>query len=180
MLGTRPRISYRPLNIRYNRSKQMSSNRQEMMPDSTSDIYDKTMNMIESYFHDGLGYNPFLIRDGWQVAQLNFLPDFAPEAIHRVERHNATDEVFILVEGESVLIAAEESPNGLQFETIPMEPGVTYNIPTGMWHTIAMYASDLVIIVEKSETHLNDVEYRPLSPEERSSLQALVRECAES
>jgi hypothetical protein len=138
------------------------------------------MSMIETYFHDGLGYNPFLIRDGWQVAQLNFLPDFAPEAIHRVERHNATDEVFILVEGESVLIGAEETSGGLQFEMIRMEPGVTYNIPAGMWHGIAMYASDLVIIVEKSETHLNDVEFRPLSTEERTSLQTLVRECAES
>ena len=30
--------------------------------------------MIETYFHSGEGYNPFLVREGWQVAQLNYLP----------------------------------------------------------------------------------------------------------
>jgi ureidoglycolate hydrolase len=132
------------------------------------------MSMIESYFHDGLGYNPFLIREGWQVAQLNHLPELAPQAIRRIERHNATDEVFILVEGNSVLIAAEETPDGLQWDACGMEPGVTYNIPTGMWHSIAMTPADLVIIVENANTHLNDVEYRDLSDEERAALQAVV------
>jgi hypothetical protein len=132
------------------------------------------MNLIESYFHDGLGYNPFLIRDGWQVAQLNFLPELAPDAIRRVERHNATDEVFILCEGASVLIAAEETPDGLQFETCRMEPGVTYNVPTGAWHSIAMFPADLVIIVEKSDTHLNDVEFRDLSEAEIRQMQSMI------
>ena len=27
--------------------------------------------LIEEYTHTGIGYNPFLIRNNWQVAQLN-------------------------------------------------------------------------------------------------------------
>ena len=132
------------------------------------------MPLLETYFHEGPGYNPFLIREGWQVAQLNYLPSLAPVEIRRVERHKATDEVFVLVQGQSVLIAAEETPSGLRFETRRLQPGVTYNVPTAMWHYLAMWPDDLVIIVEKSNTHLNDVEYRELSEAEYRQLQTML------
>jgi len=122
---------------------------------------------IEEYYHSGFGYNPFLIRPAWQVAQLNYAPELALSAIHQVERHNQTDEVFILCDGESVLITALEG----RIETCRMKPAVTYNIPAGVWHAIAMQPEDVVLIVENSNTHLNDVEYRPLS---RSELRGLA------
>ena len=129
---------------------------------------------IEEYFHAGPGYNPFLCRQDWQVAQLNFLPLFSAPNIRRVERHAATDEAFILVRGASVLVAANELPDGLVFEAHAMKAGVTYNIPLGVWHTIAMQPDDLVIVVEKAATHLNDVTYRNLSEAEYLALQKAI------
>jgi len=131
--------------------------------------------MIETYVHRGKGYNPFLIRDGWQVAQLNYMPEQRASAIHKVDRHLATDEVFILSKGKSVLIAAKESANGLRFKIVRMKPGVTYNIHRMMWHNIAMLRGDQVMIVEKSNTHLGDFEYRPLGAEEERDLQAKIK-----
>ena len=52
--------------------------------------------MIESYFHKGEGYNPFLIREGWQVAQLNHVSGHGLDDIERIEVHKSTEEVFIL------------------------------------------------------------------------------------
>lgn len=130
---------------------------------------------IESYFHTGPGYNPFLISEGWQVAQLNYMPELAAGALRRVERHNGTAEVFILFEGRSVLIAGTEEERGLGMEIQAMRPGVTYNIPAGTWHAIAMSPADAVIIVEKSHTHVHDVEYRDLSPRELDELQTLLK-----
>jgi ureidoglycolate hydrolase len=129
---------------------------------------------LERYFHSGPGYRPLVIRDGWQVAQLNYMPELAAEAIGQVERHNATDEVFVLVRGASVLIAMVERAGCLRFETLRMEPGVTYNVPAGVWHAIAMTPDDLVMIVEKSHTHLHDVEYRALSRQERQEMQSNI------
>ena len=40
--------------------------------------------MIESYFHKGEGYNPFLIREGWQVAQLNHVSGHGLDDIERM------------------------------------------------------------------------------------------------
>lgn len=128
------------------------------------------MQTVEEYTYSGPGYNPFLIRSGWQVAQLNYAPELSPAAIDRLERHKATDEVFILFCGKSVLITGVESENGFQIESLPMRPAVAYNIPAGVWHAIALQPKDVVFIVENSNTHLCDVEYRDLRPTESGKL----------
>jgi ureidoglycolate hydrolase len=130
--------------------------------------------MIEQYFNADAGYKPILIRDGWQIGHLNFMPALRPDAIDRLERHVRTDEVFILFRGSATLVAAVDGPDGLALKALPMTAGVTYNIPAARWHTIAMTPADLVIIVERNGTHADDVEYRPLDAAERSSLQSLL------
>jgi len=130
---------------------------------------------IEAYFHIGTGYNPFLIREGWQVAQLNYMQQLRAPEIRRLERHIATDEVFVLFKGKSVLIAAEQTPDELHLETELMTPGVTYNVPARTWQSIAMTPGDTVIIVEKSNTHLNDDQYRDLNEREYVQLQAAIK-----
>src|SRR5258708_1902669 len=121
------------------------------------------MIVIERYSPKGAGYNPFLIRNGWQVAQLNYRADLQASALRRVERHRDTDEVFIMIQGSSVLLAAEDTSSGFRFESVRLQPGVTYNIPAGLWHAIAMSPHDIVIIVENANTHLDDVTYRDLN-----------------
>ena len=128
-----------------------------------------TTRLIETYFHAGPGYEPFLVRAGWQVAQLNFVPEQRAAHINRAERHAHTDEVFVLCQGGAILVAAEEGAAGLRFEAVRMKPGVTYNIPAGVWHNIAMMPGDLVIIVEKDNTHRTDVEYRNFTLRERTA-----------
>lgn len=130
---------------------------------------------IEQYNHSDPGYNPIFISDGWQVGQLNFTPELQLVAIDRVERHLKTDEVFILFKGNASLIAAVEALTGLQWEILPMRAGITYNIPAGLWHNIAMMSGSTVMILEKNNTHLHDVEYRSLTDAEQTSLQALLR-----
>lgn len=130
--------------------------------------------MIEQYFNPSAGYAPILIREGWQIGHLNFMPALAAAAIDRVERHKQTDEVFILFKGASSLVAAVEGAEGLTWEICRMQPGVTYNIPAALWHTIAMLPGDVVIIVEKNDTHRHDVEYRTLAEAERRSLAAAL------
>lgn len=131
--------------------------------------------MIETYYHDQEGYNPFLIRDGWQVAQLNYVAKHGLDDIDMVEVHQATDEVFILFKGEAILIAAEPDQEKLHFECIKMKPGVTYNIPAGTWHNIAMDQDVELIIVEKSDTHKQDCAYLDLTLMQREHLYTSIR-----
>jgi hypothetical protein len=131
--------------------------------------------MIETYFHSGEGYNPFLIREGWQVAQLNYLPGCGLDDIDKVEVHKNTDEVFILVRGHAVLIEAEPDKTPVSFHCINMDCGVTYNVQAGTWHNIAMEKDVEIIIVEKSNTHLHDCTYNPLDQESRTRLYAMIK-----
>jgi len=131
--------------------------------------------LIETYLHRGEGYNPFFIRDYWQVAQLNYMCEQGLTGIEKMDKHMLTDEVFVLIRGVAVLIAAEEEIQGFNFQCIRMKPGITYNIPVNVWHNIAMDEQTEIIIIEKSNTHLGDFIYRPLSGAEKKTLNVKIR-----
>ncbi|MDH7463191.1 hypothetical protein QEG73_17975 [Chitinophagaceae bacterium 26-R-25] len=130
--------------------------------------------LIETYYAKENGYHPFFIREHWQVAQLNYLPSLAFTGIERVERHKHTDEIFVLTKGKAVLIGAVVDNKQTDFECILMKQGVTYNIPGNAWHMIAMSEDAEVIIVEKSNTHLNDVTYHYLTDMDRFKLKLQI------
>jgi mannose-6-phosphate isomerase-like protein (cupin superfamily) len=131
------------------------------------------MDNIEKYMHEGIGYNPVLIREGWQVAILNYLPGHGMNEIDRLEVHDKTDEAFILLKGMAVLIAGKPDR---AFETVDMEQGQIYNIPKGCWHNIAMDEDAGLIIVENDNTHKNDVSYLPLDAAQQRELENRIKE----
>ncbi len=128
------------------------------------------MRNIELYATKEKGYHPFLIRDGWQVAQLNYIDTQKIENIDKLDIHNHTDEVFILLKGKAVLIVATLNQNTTEFEIELMNPNITYNIPQKTWHNIAMEEGSEVIIIEKSNTHLSDFEFYYLTEDKRNEL----------
>ncbi len=130
--------------------------------------------MIERYYHKEEGYNPFLIRTGWQVAQLNYVPTHGLDDIDTIEVHHNTDEVFILLEGKAVLVSATVVQDDIRFEAITMRLGVTYNVPQGAWHNIAMDRSAKIIIVERDNTHKTDVQYIYLTDAQRKTVYAQI------
>ncbi|PKQ64845.1 hypothetical protein BZG02_03055 [Labilibaculum filiforme] len=134
------------------------------------------MSLIEKFEVKEEGYHPFLIREGWQVAQLNADENQKIENITRLDVHFHTDEVFLLLKGEVVLITASIQDNKPKYELELMQAGVTYNIPKNTWHNIAMQEGSEVIIIEKSNTHLADFEFHNLSENELVELRSKVSE----
>jgi mannose-6-phosphate isomerase-like protein (cupin superfamily) len=130
--------------------------------------------LIEEYNYSGVGYNPYFITEHWQVAKLNPLSGHGVDEINSVEVHQDTDEVFILLKGTAVLIARVVNENKTTFEVQKMESGISYNIPKGLYHNIAMKSDAEIIIVEKSNTHLNDVSHSTLSEEQQKELYELI------
>jgi len=132
--------------------------------------------LIETYLHEGDGYNPFFIKKDWQVAQLNYMKEQDLVNITKMDMHLLTDEVFILLKGNAALIGAAVEANILTFKCRKMLPGITYNIPVKTWHNIAMDKDASVIIVEKSNTHLSDFVFRDLNRQESLQLKHLIAE----
>ena len=92
----------------------------------------------------------------WRVAYLNDAPVFREENFCQMERHNETDEVFILLEGAATLVIGEE------MNRIPMEPHKIYNIPVGVWHNIFTTEGTRVLIVENEDTGLANSEIKSI------------------
>lgn len=137
---------------------------------------------LEVYTWDGLGYQPLLFSDGWQVAILNWEPaaDFAQ--CQEIERHANTDEVFVLLRGQALLFVSaaagteQDQPGHLHCENVL--PGVIYNVPRGVWHNLIATRDASWLIVENRDTHLHDCEIRPLTAAERQDLQQHLPEWA--
>ena len=135
----------------------------------------KKNKLIEEYRHSKEGYNPYLIGPKWQVAQLNFQPDLATDAITKVDIHHQSDETFLLMAGQAVLVAAEIQQNRIAFEVTNMKPEVLYNIPKGCWHNIALSSDAAVSITEDANTHLGDYEFHYLNEKEQKELYELIQ-----
>jgi mannose-6-phosphate isomerase-like protein (cupin superfamily) len=134
------------------------------------------MNLVETYKIEEEGYHPFLIREGWQVAQLNYKDELHIKNIKKIDVHFQTDEVFVLLKGKAALILAEMQDDQPIFEVELMKSRVVYNIPKNTWHNIAMEEGSEVLIVEKSNTHLGDFEYKILSEHDIAEMRKKVEQ----
>jgi hypothetical protein len=129
------------------------------------------MDLIEIREYQGPGFLPQILASNWQVAILNYAPEEIPENIRKVDRHLQTDEAFVLLSGQAILIAAQETKTGLTFVCETMLPEKIYNIPHNVWHNIVLNQTAKVLIIENRDTHLGDFEYYQLTASEYDDLQ---------
>lgn len=129
--------------------------------------------ILESYKWDGLGYHPLLLQPNWMVSLLNWEPAFDRTNLEEIERHNHTDEVFVLLKGRCILFVRREEE---QLEAFDLEQGVIYNVPQGVWHNLLASRDATLLIVENRDTHLYDTEIRPITAEELKQLDILLGE----
>ena len=88
----------------------------------------------------------------WFIGIKNYKPANDIANLDCLERHNQTDESFILLAGGCVLLTAEDTASGLVYKALPMEPMKVYVIPKGLWHTTVTAKDSKIILVEASAT----------------------------
>ena len=106
--------------------------------------------MIEKYTFDGEDFLSVLQFESWKIGLLRFSERFS--TFSRLERHNLTDEAFILLEGSATLYTDNES--------VKMEIGTVYNIPKGVWHHIVVDESTTVMVVENANTSSDNTDIK--------------------
>jgi ureidoglycolate hydrolase len=82
--------------------------------------------------------------------------------------------VFILIEGKAFLIIEGEKDGGEHFDTIDMNTNIVYNVKKGKWHHIVMERDSSVIIVENSDTDLENTEYKPIDESEINRIKSII------
>jgi len=121
---------------------------------------------VEFYEWKKTGYKPLVFHRDWMVALLNWEPACLLENAHEIERHNQTDEVFVLLCGQAALCVNA----GAGLRLIEMKPGALYNVRAGVWHSLLATRDARWVIVEARGTDLHDTEIRKLNEEERRVL----------
>jgi hypothetical protein len=53
------------------------------------------------------GYLPLIAYGAWRVAILNYIDELLPHNIGKLQRHDNTDEIFVLLKGRCLLFVAE-------------------------------------------------------------------------
>ena len=122
-------------------------------------------NLLQIRGYEGVGFQPQVAFNTWQVAVLNYLDEIHPLTNNKLERHTETDEVFVLVKGCGILIIGG---NGQQVESIhpqEMEIGKIYNVRVNTWHTILLSRDASVLLIEERSTTRTNSEFA-IIPEE--------------
>ena len=120
------------------------------------------MNGIDEYEYRGDGYARQVNGAKWTLAALNYAERFDERNIVDLERHNLTDETFVLLEGEATLLTAiAPGATGIpvRVSRLPMVPLRYYNVRAGIWHNIIVKPGTRCLIAENADTSKDNTDY---------------------
>jgi hypothetical protein len=121
-------------------------------------------------------YKPVLDFEGWRVAMLRKSVVEDNLSGVKVERHNETNEVFILTAGEADMIVCDEGDIPGKMFIIKMEDNVAYNILRAVWHQVIMSKDAHIIIFEKTDTTVHNSDYFTFDEKTSASILQKIRE----
>lgn len=112
--------------------------------------------LIEVSSYQGEGYLPIIDYETWRVAILRYCEELEVQNLATMQKHDETDEVFVLLEGNCTLFTGGNLDRIGEVEAIAMEPLQLYNVKKGTWHTHTLDRAATVLIVEnRNTTELN-------------------------
>ncbi len=132
------------------------------------------MQKIQEFTYEGKGLVRVFENTKWMVGIKNWKPENDISGLTCLERHNITDELFILLAGRCTLLYANETDNGLVIEKVEMEPMKVYNIPTGLWHNTVTEPGVKLILVEDSACSGQNSDVLDLTDAQLETVRALV------
>ncbi len=132
--------------------------------------------LLQILEHARPGYKPVMAYGAWRVAILNGSDDGnLPGAPVRMQRHDLTDEVFVLLTGQCLLFLGEGGAAVERLHTVDMQPGKVYNVRRGCWHAHTLAAGTQVLIVENDDTSLANSPFVDLTSQQTAELDRLTR-----
>ncbi|MBI5959933.1 MAG: hypothetical protein HY866_14435 [Chloroflexi bacterium] len=130
--------------------------------------------LLEVQSYAGEGYQPLIDFGAWRVAVLRYHAELLPENISEMQRHDETDEVFVLLAGRCMLFLGEGADQVTDVLAVDMEPLKLYNVKRGAWHSHTLSHDATVLIVENQDTVLENSPKTVLSLDQRKKLRALA------
>jgi len=130
--------------------------------------------LLEVRAYDGEGYLPLIDYGAWRVAVLRYTPDLEADRLDTMQRHDETDEVFVLLTGRCMLFLGEGETEIGAIHGVDMAPLKLYNVKRGTWHTHTLDRDATVLIVENVDTVIANSPQEALSAHQRRQIVALA------
>ncbi|MCP4544106.1 MAG: hypothetical protein GY832_43905 [Chloroflexi bacterium] len=134
---------------------------------------DESLLQVREY--TGQGYAPVIDYDTWLVAILNYADELLPHNITHMQRHDKTDEVFVLLRGRCILFIGEGDETVTSIFAQDMEPLKMYNVKRSVWHMHTLSEDAMVLVVENLDTTVQNSPTCPLDDSQRNKLIELSR-----
>ncbi|HEX8229685.1 MAG TPA: hypothetical protein VF826_10285 [Chloroflexia bacterium] len=118
----------------------------------------------------GEGYLPLVDYADWRVAILRYIDELEPQNLATMQRHDETDEVFVLLAGRCILFLGAGAEQVSEIHAQDMEPLKLYNVKRGCWHTHTLSRDATVLIVENRDTAAHNSPEIALDDEQRAKI----------
>jgi hypothetical protein len=126
--------------------------------------------------YTGEGYQPLIAYGAWRVAILRYFDELLPHNIGKMQRHDNTDEIFVLLNGHCILFVAEGADRVEKILAEDMQPLKLYNMKRGTYHTHTLDQAATVLIIENDDTGPSNSPEIDLTAEQRAQLSILTHE----
>ena len=132
--------------------------------------------LLEVRSYDGAGYQPLIDYDKWRVAILRYSDELLPERIFAMQRHDETDEVFVLLQGRCILFLGEGKDTINSITAVDMVLRKLYNVKRGVWHRHTLNNDASVLIVENRDTTIQNSPKMLLNDDQRRQIVDITHE----
>lgn len=130
--------------------------------------------LLEVRDYTGAGYRPVIDFGGWRVAILNYAEELRPENLTRMQRHNETDEVFVLLRGRCILFLGHGTETVSRVVAEDMQLFKIYNVKQSAWHTHTLNEQAMVLIVENLDTTYDNSPFCALTETQQQDIRNLT------
>lgn len=128
--------------------------------------------LLEIHSYDKPGFKPVVQFGAWRVAVLNFIDHLLPQKLTNMQRHDETDEVFVLLKGRCILFVGDGKDEAGVIQAAEMAPLKIYNVKRGTWHNHTMSKDASVLVMENRETTDQNSPFCQLTPEQTAAIVA--------
>jgi ureidoglycolate hydrolase len=131
---------------------------------------------IDVTSYQGEGYLPMIDFESWRVAILRYCEELEVQNLTTMQKHNETDEVFVLLEGNCTLFTGGKGDSIQEIDAVAMKPLQLYNVKQGVWHTHTLDLAATVLIIENRNTSDSNSPKEILTAAQLEQIRSLYRD----
>lgn len=119
--------------------------------------------MLISSKNETEGFCPIIRNANFLCAFITPSKSYSLGKVSEMKRHNDTDEVFVLLEGNATLLTKDNSNEKCQ--VTKLSPGTAYIVKAGTWHYLGLCDNSKLFVTENGSINPQNTDILDVSSE---------------